>query len=206
MSNLFHSFHCLFCLGYENRGSPSSGVPAVQAASFAPLAVHFAETAGQLSAQVTIYTNGSEDLGVQINQALSQATATTGEGKFKVDSRSISRLSLVYGSDGQPTALELTFSDDTTATEAFLVHNPLTQVKWSIAGQLGLELTPSPIPGNGDISANAPMHQTSLRGVFAAGDCITPYKMIPGAISSGCNAAVAASTQLLAEYGHVPLF
>lgn len=87
------------------------------------------------------------------------------------------------------------------------MHNPNTQVKGSLARQLGLDLSPSFVPGTGDVAAAAPFHQTSIRGVFAAGDCITPYKVVAGAISSGCNAAVAASAQWLAEkHGHQPLF
>lgn len=55
--------------------------------------------------------------------------------------------------------------------------------------------------------ANLPMYQTSVRGIFAAGDSITPYKVVAGAISSGCNAAVGASTQLLVEkYRYHPMF
>jgi pyruvate/2-oxoglutarate dehydrogenase complex dihydrolipoamide dehydrogenase (E3) component len=55
----------------------------------------------------------------------------------------------------------------------------------------------------GDIKADAPAFQTSERGVFAAGDCVTPYKVIPHAIMSGNFAAVAAATQLQAEkYSH----
>ncbi|KAL1979389.1 hypothetical protein VTN96DRAFT_6078 [Rasamsonia emersonii] len=194
-------FHCLFCHGYEDRGSSSAGVLAVHSAAYAPLAIHFAENAAQLSSQVTIYTNGSQELGSQLEAALG-----AGEKKFKVDNRAISRLSLVETGE-EPTAIKLEFADGTTTTETFLVHNPLTQVKGPFASQLGVEFSPSPIPGTGDIAANPPFHQTSVRGVFAAGDCITPYKVIAGAISSGCNAAVAASAQLLAEkYGHHPLF
>lgn len=199
---LCDSFHCLFCHGYEDRGSCSAGVLAVQAAAFPPLAIHFAENAAQLSSQVTIYTDGTQELGSQLEAALSSGAQT-----FKVDTRAISRLSLVE-TDAEPTAIKLEFSDGTSTTEKFLVHNPLTQVKGPFASQLGVELAPSPIPGTtGDIAANPPFYQTSVRGVFATGDCITQYKVMAGAISSGCNAAVAASGQLLAEkYGHHPLF
>ncbi|KAK6198455.1 hypothetical protein LQW54_010284 [Pestalotiopsis sp. IQ-011] len=94
------------------------------------------------------------------------------------------------------------FVDGSSKNEAFLVHSPQTTVQGPFVDQLGLSLTPM-----GDLQADAPMHQTSVRGVFAAGDCITPYKVIPGAISSGCNAAVAASAQLHAEkYGQAAMF
>lgn len=94
--------------------------------------------------------------------------------------------------DGDSVTVEL--DDGTSKKEKFLVNNPLTMPSGPFVEQLGLETTPT-----GDIRAEAPFHQTSVRGVFAAGDCITPYKVIPGAISSGCNAAVGAATQIQSE-------
>jgi thioredoxin reductase len=168
------------------------------------MAVHLAENAAHLTSSVTIYTNGSEELSTQIQIALGNKN----QEKFKVQSRTISRLRVIESNDGQhkPLHIELIFSDSTSAVETFLVASPFTRTKGLIAEQLGAELTSSPVPGTGDIAANYPAYQTSVRGVFAAGDCITQYKVIAGAISSGCNAAVAASTQLLAEiYGHQAL-
>lgn len=81
--------------------------------------------------------------------------------------------------------------------EKFLVSQPLAVPNGQFVRQLGLATTPI-----GVIQAEAPYHQTSVRGVFVAEHCMTPYQVIPGAISSGCNAAVGASTQLQAElYG-----
>lgn len=149
-----------------------------------------------------IYTHESEEVAAQLSSALS-----TGVQKFKIDSRKIARLSLIESDEGIPTAVKLDFVDGTSATETFIVHNPFTKIQGPFAEQLGLDTTPGPIPGaRGDIVANPPMYQTSVRCVFSAGDCITPYKVVAGAISSGCNAAVGASTQLLAKYGHHPMF
>lgn len=154
--------------------------------------MHFAENAAQLSESVTIYTHGSEELAAQLQTSLNT------DGKFKVDSRVIARLSLE-----SPKAIKLEFTDGTSATETFLVHNPFTKINGPFVEQLGVETTPSPIPGIGDIATNPPAGQTNVRGVFAAGDAITPYKVMPGAISSGCNAGVGASAQILAEkFGH----
>ncbi|PLB44476.1 FAD/NAD(P)-binding domain-containing protein [Aspergillus steynii IBT 23096] len=178
-------YHCLYCEGYEDRGATSSGVLAIQTASIAPMAIHLAENAAHLSASVTIYTHGSEELSTQIQTSLGSQNNT--HKIFKVDSRPISRLTVV----------------ETAGT-----HCPFTKTKGPFAEQLGVETTPSPLPGAemGDVVACFPAYQTSVRGVFAAGDCVTQYKVVAGAISSGCNAAVAASTQLLAEkYGHPSL-
>ncbi|OJD15155.1 hypothetical protein AJ78_04580 [Emergomyces pasteurianus Ep9510] len=194
-------YHCLYCEGYEDRGSTRSGVLAVQTTSIAPMAIHLAENAANLSSSVTIYTHGSQELSAQLQSSLRNSS----QEKFKVDSRFISRLSLIK-SDGKPAGVELTFNDGTSVIEGFLVHNPFTKINGPFVQQLGIETTPSPVPGIGDIAANFPAFQTSVRGIFAAGDCITQYKVIAGAISSGCNAAVAASAQLLAEkYEHQSL-
>ncbi|KAI0138615.1 hypothetical protein F4776DRAFT_619199 [Hypoxylon sp. NC0597] len=183
-------FHCLFCHGYEDRGAPSSGVLAIFPIIVPALAIHMAENAAQLSDSVTLYTHGNRDLAAQLS--------TTGNSKFKVEPRPIKRLV----NDVERSSVTVEFEDGTSKEEKFLVHNPQTSVQGPFASQLGLNLTPA-----GDIVADAPVHQTSVRGVFAAGDCITPYKVTPGAISSGCNAAVAASTQLQAEkYGQAPMF
>ncbi|KAL4884603.1 FAD/NAD(P)-binding domain-containing protein [Aspergillus karnatakaensis] len=161
-------YHCLYWEGYEDRGATSSGVLAIQTASIAPLAIHLAEIAAHLSSTVTIYTHGSDDLALQIQQA---------------------------------GGIELTFADGTTTTEVFLLHNPFTKTNGLFAEQLGVKMT-----ATGEVVADFPAFQTSVHSVFAAGDCVTQYKVIAGAISSGCNAAVAASTQLLAEkYGHQSL-
>ncbi|KAL4791755.1 FAD/NAD(P)-binding domain-containing protein [Aspergillus venezuelensis] len=184
-------YHCLYCEGYEDRGAASSGVLAIQAASVAPMAIHLAENAAHLSSTVTIYTHGSKDLSAQIQESL--GTAGTDQHTFHVDPRPISRLQVL-----ERGGIQLTFADGTTAVEAFLVHNPFTKTNGQLAEQLGVEMTAS-----GELVANFPAYQTSVRGVFAAGECATQYKVVAGAISSGCNAAVAASTQLLAEkYGH----
>ena len=126
---------------------------------------------------------------------------TTAKGNhpaFHVDSRPIRCLL----KEPHATDVTLEFEDGSKKTESFLVHNPNTHVRGPFAQQLGLGLSPM-----GDIAAPPPFYQTNVRGVFAAGDCITPYKVTPGAISSGCNAGVGAATQLQAEKsGHQPLF
>lgn len=148
--------------------------------------IHGAENAAQLSKEVTLYTHGDQDLTGQLN-AFANLT-------FKVEPRRIKRLV----DNAQANTVTVEFEDGSTREEKFLLHSPQTNVQGPFASQLGVATTPM-----GDIAADAPMYLTSVRGVFAAGDCITPYKVIPGAISSGCNAAVGASTQLLAEkHGH----
>lgn len=182
-------YHCLFCFGYEDRGAESSGVLAVQVLAMMPaLAVHMADNAAQLSKEVTIFTNGSEDVA-------SQLQALCPNSPFKLDTRRIAQLT--EGDEG----VKIEFTDGTTKEVSFLVHNPLTVPQGSFVQQLGIALSQT-----GDIQAEAPTYQTNVRGIFAAGDCISPFKVIPHAIASGNFAAVAAATQIQAEkYGHVSM-
>jgi gliotoxin/aspirochlorine biosynthesis thioredoxin reductase len=152
------------------------------------MALHLAENAAQLTGSANIYTNGSDEVTKDLISRVYKP--------FNIESRKIRRLS------ESDTGILVEFTDGSSQMEAFIVHNPTSSVQGPFVQQLGIELTQT-----GDIKADAPFHQTSVRGVFAAGDAITPYKVIPGAISSGCNAAVAASSQILAEkYGHHSMF
>lgn len=144
--------------------------------------------ASQLSENVTFYTHGNDALTAALEAAVSK------KGNWTVEPRVVKHL---VRADGDSVTLE--FEDGTSKKEKFLVHQPLTVPSGPFAQQLGLATSPM-----GDIQAEAPFHQTSVRGVFAAGDCITPYKVIPGAISSGCIAAVGVSTQLQSEFHGLP--
>jgi thioredoxin reductase len=152
------------------------------------LAVHMADNAAQLSKKVTIFTNGSKEVAGQIE-------AMCPKSPFKLDTRAIDHLTDVEG------GVMIEFAHGSSKDVSFLVHNPLTTPQGPFVKQLGLTLSQ-----RGDVHADAPGYQTSERGVFAAGDCISPYKVIPHAIMSGNFSAVAAATQLQAEkYGHLSL-
>ncbi|KAI3394512.1 hypothetical protein diail_2601 [Diaporthe ilicicola] len=181
-------FHCLFCKGYEDKGASSAGVLAVAPVPLPTemlvgLVVHAAENSSQLSENVTLYTNGNEALTAALHAVVSK------KDKWAVEPRVIKRL---IEADSQSVVLE--FENGASKKEKFLVHQPLTVPSGPFVQQLGLATTQM-----GDIQAEGPFHQTSVRGVFAAGDCMTPYKVVPGAISTGCNAAVGASTQIQSE-------
>ncbi|KAI5863058.1 FAD/NAD(P)-binding domain-containing protein [Durotheca rogersii] len=180
-------FHCLFCFGYEDRGAKSTGVLVVPPID-PGMGIYMAGNAAQLSEEVTLYTHGNDEFAAKLTPLAAAAKA-----KFKVDSRPIKRF-VDTGS-----SLTIEFADGSTNHETFLVHNPKTGVNGSFVEQLGLALSPI-----GDIQAAGPFFQTSVRGVFAAGDAVNPYKAANAAISSGCNAAVAAIAQLQAEKYGIP--
>ncbi|KAL2037461.1 hypothetical protein N7G274_009741 [Stereocaulon virgatum] len=178
-------FANLFYQNVEEGGKDrTSGVLAVDLCADPAIAVRLSENAAQYTSSVTIYTNGQEELGQQIE-------AASGDGnKYNVDARPIK---CIRKSRTGPEVI-IYFEDGSKTPEAFLVHTPTTQLKGTLAGQIDLELTPE-----GEIKAEAPFYQTSMKGVFAAGDCVTPHKTTAGAMSSGCSAALAVAMQLQAE-------
>lgn len=186
-----NSFHCLFCHGYEDRGAASSGVLAVPPVAGA-LAAHMAQNAAQLTQQVTLYSNGDDAVELELKPIVRSFV----QSKFSIETRRIKQLT---SSDSDDSVI-VEFEDGTSKNEKFLVHNPQTTAQGAFVAQLGLAITPM-----GDIQADGPFYQTSVPGVYAVGDCSTPYKVIPSSFTSGCNAAVAASAEIqAAKYAQAP--
>ncbi|KAI9149062.1 Thioredoxin reductase tcpT [Paramyrothecium foliicola] len=177
-------FHCLFCKGYEQRDGVSAGVLAIGGPAKAPVALHIARQVTTLSKSVTIYTHGDENLAKEITDGFGTATV------MKTETRKIKRLSLQ--SDGTGVLVE--FEDGDSTVERFLAHTPGTKLRGAFAKQLELELVPS-----GDIKAGPPFYQTSVKGVYAAGDNCGMLKNVPHAIFSGSLAGMGASQQIVAE-------
>ncbi|KAJ1712134.1 thioredoxin reductase GliT-like protein [Aspergillus flavus] len=162
-------FHCLFCHGYEERGCASAGLLAVGDVANPMVAMHFARMAKRFASTVTLYTDGAEELA----QTLQESTRGTG---IKVNKKKISKLVKGHGASD----VHVIFEDGTQVTEGFLTHKPKTEINGPFAEQLGLQLTPT-----GDLEATAPFYSTSVPGVFAAGDCASPVKVVATAMSSG---------------------
>jgi gliotoxin/aspirochlorine biosynthesis thioredoxin reductase len=134
-----------------------------------------ARNGAQLSDAVTIYTNGST------KRAEAFEAATVAKEPFKADSRRIKKFEL--GPTG--TGVLITFEDGSTRSEGFLACKPVMRLRNGyLAEQLGLDTTPQ-----GDIKVIPPFGETSVPGVFAAGDNSSTFKMVSNAIHSGALAA-----------------
>ncbi|KAI0003441.1 FAD/NAD(P)-binding domain-containing protein [Xylariaceae sp. FL0662B] len=183
-------FHCLFCHGYEQRGSSSSGVLAINDVAPVPIALHVARNAAQLTKSVTVYTNGDTSRAADIQAAVGPA------GPFTVDNRRIAKFVLGPNQIG----LTIHFEDGSTKNEAFLSHKPLSKLKSDfLAKQLELETTPQ-----GDLKVSPPFGETSLRGCFAAGDNASLLKSTPNAVNAGANSAVGATSHVQGSmYGQI---
>jgi thioredoxin reductase len=179
------SFHCLYCHGWEEKGNVSAGMLAEGATGAVVPALHFARQALRMVEQVTVYTNGNEQLAAELEAALQAAPAP-----MRVNSKKITKLT--KAADNARITLDL--DDGTSVSEAFLAHKPKTKLRGDLAQQLGCELTPMET-----VLVKPPFNQTSVKGVFAAGDCSSPMQTITGALNSGTCVGGGAPLQIQAE-------
>ena len=70
----------------------------------------------------------------------------------------------------------------------------MAELNGPFIAQLGLELGQA-----GEVKVNPPFNETSVRGVFAAGDVATPMRAVPMAISMGSFVAAGVASQVQAE-------
>ncbi|MCJ1401072.1 hypothetical protein MMC11_004284 [Xylographa trunciseda] len=175
-------FHCLMCSHSGDLGATSGILAEGKSADLAGTLL-FARAALQLTPSgVTIYTHGSSELAA----ALAAASATA---PLSVDSRVVSRVHM--SPSGQ---VVLAFCDGSVAEESFLGHRPQMQpAAPGLIEQLGLQTTGTGEPVVGKT------YETSVRGVFAAGDAGCWVKFAGGATFSGTMAAWGAGLQLQAE-------
>ncbi|KAI1142014.1 thioredoxin reductase glit [Hypoxylon sp. FL0543] len=187
-------FHCLFCHGFEERGASSAGVlatgPMLGSAGgpSAPLmAPVIARMAARLAGHVTVYTDGNEDLGARIREALKNSQ------RFHVENRRVVRLSKDPQVEGDAGVI-VTLEDGNTNREMFLAHAPAVELNGPFAADLGIALAPQ-----GHIDAQPPFYTTSVPGVYAAGDCATFMKAVPMATMMGSCVAAGLAHVLQAE-------
>lgn len=185
-------FHCLFCHGFEERQSKAAGIlvldkanlPAeVQAATHnSPLAKRFAE-------RITVFLDGNTEL---LEDASIKKLQQQG---FAINSKPIAKIVPLRKTDdeGGP-AVNVELQDGSVEEMAFLVHRPRTVLAHDFAATLGLELTEA-----GDIQTKPPFYETSVEGVFAAGDCAVMMKQVLWAAATGATAGAGLNFQLLRE-------
>jgi thioredoxin reductase len=182
----------LYCHGWEEKGTLSSGILAEGDIAAVVPALHFARQALRISKEVTIYTFGNEDLAKDINVILKSSSP---KPPMKVDARKITKL------DKAPHRSEvvLYFEDGSQVTEGFLAHKPKSRMRGNLHEQLGLSIGPQ-----GTVIVNPPFNQASMKGVFVAGDLSSPAQTITMALATGTFAGAGAPLQIQAEMWKQP--
>lgn len=174
-------FPCMFQFGYEQRGCASAGVLVVdKLAAVLPQVIKLAGDTGKFAHEITLYTNGAEVVTTQLKDLVRD----TG---FHVEPRGIRRL--IKGPEGADVTIEL--EDETLCKESFLVHQPWTGLRGPLPSQLGVDITPM-----GDIKVEHPFPATTIPGVYAAGDCASPFKNASMAIVGGICAGNGVAREL----------
>ncbi|KAK8112202.1 uncharacterized protein PG998_008659 [Apiospora kogelbergensis] len=175
-------FHCLFCHGYKQSGSSSTGVLAINNLASISIALHVSRNLAQLTKTVTTYTHGNTSLASDSEAAIGPTAPVS------VDSRRITKFVLGFNKTG----LTMHFEDGSAKEEAFFAHKPKSKLKSDyLAHELGLELTPQ-----GDIKASKSFGKTSMFGYFAAGDCASFLKTSPNALNTGANNAMGLASHI----------
>ncbi|KAF7922317.1 uncharacterized protein EAE97_011059 [Botrytis byssoidea] len=153
----------------------------------------------RLSETVTIYTHRNEALAEEIEAAkIASNPDVNSKCRSKIEICNYSIQKFIPNDD--PSSGPTVFLDKSDGaglgdhTHAFLLHKPVTEQANNLARQLGIELTEQ-----GDIKVTAPFNETSVRGVFATGDCASMLKNVVGAMYSGTCAGAGVGSQIQGE-------
>jgi thioredoxin reductase len=167
-------FHCPYCHGWEVR----DGALAVLGN---PAAAHRTLLLRGWSADVVLLTDGPADLDADERARLHRASVPIDERR-------------VAGVRSRGGALEaVLFADGEELPRDGLLVPPALRQRSSLASDLGAELTER---GTVDVDA---FGQTTVPGLYAAGDVSSPMPQVAGAIADGSRAAAAINDDLLAE-------
>lgn len=163
-------FHCPFCHGWEHRDRPLGVL------DDGPAALERALLLRAWSDDVTLYTDGPSGLGTDGAEQLKIAGV-------EVDERPVAGL---RGPGSTLTAI--VFADGGERTCGGLLVPVVLHQRSTLATQLGAELAP-PNPLAADAIVVDPFGQTSVPGLFAAGDAIASMPSVANAIAAGSTTA-----------------
>ncbi|KAF2996602.1 hypothetical protein E8E13_000816 [Curvularia kusanoi] len=187
-----HIYQCLGCDGYEQRGTPIGILEFKH-----PSQSHIVQMATAFDTRITIFSNGDIPDDLPVQQALKVAKAFGA----KVDPRKIVRL--VNNGPSHKDGVTIEFETGNPITLGFIVHRPITVNRSQhLIEQLGVE-TVEPAMGGHIKITNSMFNETSVRGVFAAGDTMAMMKQAAIAMAEGLKAAVGAGMQIAQEKAEI---
>ena len=90
--------------------------------------------------------------------------------------------------------MNVEFTDSTISAYGFIAHKSRSAITGPFAGQLDLEMT-----SEGRILVEGDYHETSVRGVFAAGSCASVIDSEAVELSTGITAGIGANFQIVED-------
>ncbi|KAL1867683.1 hypothetical protein Daus18300_006239 [Diaporthe australafricana] len=183
-------FPDLLCHGYEawDQGGKSAGLFAFDIFNNTETVSQVGNTALQLSKNLRIYTNGDEEFTSEIE---TKAWRPDFKSRITIEKRRIRSLRMLSDDTSQ---VLVTLDDGTQFEESCVAYQPHIEINGPFAKQLGLEMG-----AQGEIKISSPFNETSVPGVFAAGDAASQVRVVPNAINGGYLAGSGLITQLQAE-------
>jgi thioredoxin reductase len=175
-------FHCPFCHGWEVRDRPLAVLD-----DDPETGVHRALLLTSWSLDVTLLTGGRSRLTFDSRRRL-------GDAGVDVDDREVRA---VRGADGDDDLAAVVFADGSERACRGLLVAAVLHRRDDLADQLGLALAP-PTPIAADAVAAGPMGETSVSGVYVAGDAAAGMPSVANAVAAGSNAAAAVVRSLRA--------
>lgn len=158
-------FHCPFCHGYEVRDEPLAAVGNGEAG------VSMAALLKSWSADLILCTNGKAELSAEQRKTLAKHNVPVREEKIL----------RFEGTGGQ---LEtIVFETGEKLVRKGVLIRPKQHLRSDLAEKLGCEITDS-----GFVKV-ADFNQTTVKGVYAAGDVTSPMQSISVAVAQGALAA-----------------
>lgn len=167
--------HCPYCHGYEVRNEPT-GILADGDMGF-----EFVKLIGNWTKDLTLFTNGPSTLSAEQKRKLAQKNVTVVEkeiGELEHESGQIRQIRFRDGSRHSVTAIY--------ARVAFRQH-------CTIPEELGCALT-----DQGYLDVND-WQQTSVRGIYAAGDATTMFRAVSAAVADGTRAGGVLNKEMIDE-------
>ena len=179
--------HCPYCHGWEVRDKPLAVL------ADGPAMMHRVRLIRNLSRDLAALTDGSE---------------ISGEDREKLEALGVPlyerKISRIEGDAEAGLLTSIVFEDGETLEREALFANPPQRQRSELAEMLGCEIEYVEMMKSYVISTDSMTQETTVKGVFAAGDAGRPIQSLPTAVVSGTNAGAfmnyaLASDDLVAE-------
>ncbi|WP_417351226.1 NAD(P)/FAD-dependent oxidoreductase [Flavobacterium alkalisoli] len=167
--------HCPYCHGYEFKNKK------IGVWGNADMGYEMAKMLSQWSDNLTLFTNGTSTLTPEEVNSLNKNNITVVENCIEAIEHENGKLIRLHFKDTEPEQLDAVFTQ-----LAFIQH-------CDIPAALGVEFTEK-----GFIKVDRTM-QTSVPGIYAAGDCLTHFRSIANAVAQGNKAGATINRQLIEE-------